>query len=211
MVHLLPHWNWNGMEGQPIPVMAYSNAEEVELFLNGKSLGRKTRFAETWEMPVGPNASPDRKFASKYRRVWQAPYEPGTLRAVAYNQGRQVAADEVRTAGEPARIRLAPDRSAIAADGDDLSFVAVRIEDRAGNLCPLADNLVKFTVTGAGSLAAVDNGDAATTDSFHSDPRKAFSGLALAIVRAGARPGKIRVEATSEGLAPATVELTVRK
>jgi beta-galactosidase len=211
MVHVLPHWNWRGMEGQPIPVMAYSNAEEVELFLDGKSLGRKTRFAETWEMPVGKNASADGKFETKYRRVWEVPYQPGTLRAVAYNGGKQAAVDEVRTAGEPARIRLLPDRAAIAADNDDLSFVTVRIEDKDGNLCPLAENLVTFDVTGAGKLEAVDNGDAATTDSFHADHRKAFSGLALAIIRAGGSPGKIQVKATSEGLATATVELTTRK
>ena len=154
MVHLLPHWNWKGMEGQPIPVMAYTNADEVELFLNGKSLGRKKRFAETWEMPVGANVSPEKTFASKYRRVWEVPYAPGTLKAVAYNNGKQVAVDEVHTAGEPARIVLSPDRSTITADGDDLSFVTVRIEDKDGNLCPLADNLVKFNVTGAGKIAS---------------------------------------------------------
>ena len=211
MVHLLPHWNWKGREGQPIPVMAYSNAEQVELLLNGKSLGRKTRFAETWEMPVGKNASPDGKFETKYRRVWQVPYQPGVLRAVAYNGGKQVAVDEIHTAGEPAKIRLVPDRATIAADNDDLSFLTVRIEDKDGNLCPLADNLVNFSVTGAGKLEAVDNGNAATTESFHADHRKAFSGLALLIVRAGGLPGAIQVTATSEHLTPASVKLAAGK
>ena len=211
MVHLLPHWNWKGMEGQPIPVMAYSNADEVELFLNGKSLGRKARFAETWEMPVGENVSPEKTFASKYRRVWQVPYEPGTLRAVAYNNGKQVAVDEVHTAGEPAKIVLSADRAAIKADNDDLSFVTVRIEDKDGHLCPMADNLVKFSVTGAGKIQAVDNGDAATAEPFHADHRNAFSGMALLIVRAEGKPGKIRVTATGEGLAAAKVELTAGK
>jgi beta-galactosidase len=211
MVHLLPHWNWNGREGQEIPVMAYSNAEQVELFLNGKSLGRKTRFAETWEMPVGKNASPNGKFETKYRRVWQVPYEPGVLRAVAYNGGKQVALDEIHTAGEPAKIRLVPDRAAISADSEDLSFITVRIEDKDGNLCPLADNLVNFKVTGAGKLEAVDNGDAATTESFHADHRKAFSGMALVIVRAGGSTGSIQVTANSEGLAPDSVKLTAGK
>jgi beta-galactosidase len=211
MVHLLPHWNWKGMEGQAIPVMAYSNATEVELFLNGKSLGRKARFAETWEMPVGVNASQDGKFSTKYRRVWKVPYAPGTLKAVAYNNGKQVAVDEVRTAGEPAKIRLAPDRSTIAADDDDLSFVTVRIEDKDGNLCPMADNLVKFSVAGAGKIAAVDNGDAATVEPFHADHRQAFNGLALVIVRAEGGPGKIHVVATGDGLMQAAVDLTTRK
>jgi beta-galactosidase len=202
MVHLLPHWNWQGREGQAIPVMAYSNADEVELFLNGKSLGRKKRFGETWEMPVGPNVSQGRVFLTKYRMVWQVPYEPGALKAVAYNNGKQVAVQEIRTAGAPARIRLVPDRSAIRADGDDLSFVTVRIEDKDGNLCPTADNQVRFEVSGAGSLEAVDNGNAATAEPFHAKERKAFNGLALLIVRSKEGPaGTIRITATGDGLA----------
>jgi beta-galactosidase len=211
MVHVLPHWNWQGREGQPIPVMVYSNAEEVELFLNGKSLGKKARFAETWEMPVGQNVSKDGKFETKYRRVWEVPYEPGTLKAVGYNGGKQVAVDEVKTAGEPAKIRLVADRSTLAADNDDLSFITVRVEDKDGNLCPVADNLVKFGVTGQGKIEAVDNGNAATTEPFHADQRKAFNGLALLIVRSQGGPGKIHVTASGDGLSAATVELTARK
>ncbi len=211
MVHVLPHWNWQGKEGQNIPVMAYSNADEVELFLNGKSLGRKKRFAETWEMPVGPNISQDGKFATKYRMVWQVPYQPGTLRAVAYQGGKQVAVDEVRTAGAPARVTLAPDRATIQANGDDLSFITVRIEDKQGNLCPSADNLVKFTVTG-GELRAVDNGNAATTESFQANHRKAFSGLALLIVSSKpGEAGRIHVTAASEGLTQAVTDITARR
>ena len=211
MVHLLPHWNWKGKEGQAIPVMVYSNAAEVELFLNGKSLGRKTRFAETWEMPVGQNVSKDKQFATRYRRVWQVPYEPGMLRAVAYNAGKQVAVDEIRTAGEPAQIHLVADRSTIAADNDDLSFVTVRIEDAHGNVCPLADNEVHFSVAGAGKIQAVDNGNAATTEPFHADRRKAFNGLALLIVRSEGSPGKIHVVASGTGLTEASLDLTTNK
>ena len=105
MVHVLPHWNWAGREGQKIPVMCYSNADEVELFLNGKSLGRKKRFSEPVELPVGNNISLDHKYASKYRLMWQAPYAPGELKAVGYQGGKQVAVDTVRTAGAPARVR----------------------------------------------------------------------------------------------------------
>ena len=151
MVHVLPHWNWQGREGQTIPVMAYTNAEEIELFLNGKSLGRKKRFSEPVEIPVGQNASRDKKFVSKYRLEWQVPYQPGSLKAVAYQGGKPIAVDEVRTAGAPARVKLVPDRSAIHADGDDLSFVTVRIEDKDGNLVPMADNLVKFGLTNSSS------------------------------------------------------------
>ncbi len=209
MVHVLPHWNWK--EGQTIPVMAYSNADEVELLLNGISLGRKKRFAETWEMPVGPNISQDRKYATKYRMVWQVPYQPGTLKAVAYQGGKAVAMDEVRTAGAPARVKLVPDRATIQADGDDLSFLTVRIEDRNGNLCPMADNLVKFTVTG-GELRAVDNGNAATDEPFQADHRKAFNGLALLIVSSKpGQAGKIRITAGGEGLAQASAEITAKR
>ena len=209
MVHLLPHWNWEGKEGQPIPVMAYSNADEVELFLNGKSLGKKKKFAETWEMPVGENASPDHKFATKYRRVWEVPYAAGTLKAIAYESGRQVAADEIKTAGAPAKITLLPDRRTITSDGEDLSFVTVRIEDKNGTFSPLADNLVQFTVAGAGTVAAVDNGNAATEEPFQADHRKAFNGLALLIVRSKpGEAGKIQVTATSAGLTAGKTEIT---
>jgi beta-galactosidase len=207
MVHVLPHWNWAGREGRPIPVMCYSNGDEVELFLNGKSLGRKKRFSEPVEIPVGANVSPDKKYSSKFRLMWQVPYEPGTLKAVTYRAGKQVAVEEVHTAGAPARIRLVPDRAAIASDGDDLSFITVRVEDKDGNLCPLADNLVRFHVTGAGAIRAVDNGNAATVEPFQADHRKAFSGLALVIVNATGA-GKIHVEATGDGLAQAVTELT---
>jgi len=212
MVHVLPHWNWGGKAGQSIPVMAYSNGDEVELFLNGKSLGRKQRFSEPVELPVAASVNADKKFTSKYRLMWQVPYQPGTLKAVAYQGGRQVAVDEVRTAGAPARIKLAPDRTVIQADGDDLSFVTVRIEDKDGNLCPLADNPVKFTVTGAGAIRAVDNGNAATVELFNADHRKAFNGLALLIVKSQrGEAGKIHVAAASEGLAQGTAEILTRK
>jgi beta-galactosidase len=212
MVHVLPHWNWEGKEGQNIPVMVYGNGDEVELFVNGKTLGRKARYSGEVELPVGDNVSPDKKFVSRYRLLWQAPYQPGSLKAVSYQGGKQVAVDEVRTAGAPARIKLIPDRTTIQADGDDLAFVTVRIEDKDGNLCPGADNLVKFQVTGAGGIRAVDNGNAATVEPFQADHRKAFSGMALLIVDAqGGKPGRIHVAATSEGLAAATTEISAQR
>ncbi len=212
MVHLLPHWNWEGKEGQAIPVMAYSNADEVELFLNGKSLGKKARYSDLWEMPVNPKVSETGKFTTKYRRVWQVPYEPGTLRAVAYQDGKKVAVDEVRTAAAPAKVKLMADRAVIQADGDDLSFITVRIEDHSGNLCPMADNLVHFDVTGAGTIAGVDNGNAATTESFQADHRKAFSGMALLIVRSKeGEPGRIKIVATADGLSKDTTELIAKR
>ena len=203
MVHVLPHWNWTGHEGQPIPVMAYTNAEEVELFLNGASLGRKKK-GEPYVIPVGQKISDDLRFTTRYRVVWEVPYAPGTLKAVAWSGGQPVASTEVKTAGAPARVRLEPDRGTIRADGEDLSFVTVRIEDADGNLVPGADNLVRFAVEGAGRIAAVDNGNAASLEPFQARERKAFSGLALLVVRSNRGvSGSIRVQATSEGLAAA--------
>jgi beta-galactosidase len=211
MVHVLPHWNWEGREGQAIPVMAYTNADEVELFLNGKSLGRKKRFSEPVELPVGPNVSPDRKFITKYRLQWQVPYRPGELKAVAYSGGKQVAMDDVRTAGAAARVTLTADRPTIHADGEDLSFLTVRVEDAKGIFCPLADNLVNFSVTGAGEIAGVDNGNAASIEPFQADHRKAFSGMALLIVRSRAgQAGRIHVTASSAGLTGASAEIVTR-
>jgi len=208
LVHVFPHWNWAGREGQTIPVMAYTNADEVELFLNGKSLGRKKRGVDTVVIPVGQNVTPAKTFTSQFRFEWDVAYQPGTLRAVAYKGGAQVATDEVRTAGAPAIIRLIPDRAQIHADGQDLSFITVRIEDKDGNLCPLADNLVHFHVEGAGKIEAVDNGNAASVESFQADHRKAFNGLALLIVRPQTHVGAIQVQATSDGLQAAGVTLT---
>ena len=184
--------------------MAYTNAEEVELFLNGQSLGRKKKGAELFAIPVGKKISDDLRFLTKYRIVWQVPYATGTLKAVAYTGGRPVATTEVKTAGAPARVVLAPDRARVHADGEDLSFVTVRIEDADGNLVPGADNLVRFAVEGAGRIAAVDNGNAASLEPFQADHRKAFGGLALLIVRSKqGEKGEIRVTATSDGLSGA--------
>ena len=207
MVHILPHWNWEGREGQNVPVMAYTNADEVELFVNGKSLGKKARASEPVEIPVGPNVTPNKKIFSRYRLLWQVPYQPGSLRAVAYSAGKEVASQQILTAGAPAKLVLVPDRNVINADGDDLSFITVRVEDKDGNLCPTADNLIHFQVKGAGDIAAVDNGNAATTEPFHAGYRNAFSGLALLIVRSRDAAGQVDVLATSDNLAEAAISI----
>jgi beta-galactosidase len=208
MVHIVPQrWNWEGKEGQNIPVFIYTNAQEVELFLNGKSLGRKKRFGEEIEIPVNKRVSEDGKFMTKYRLHWEVPYAPGTLKAIGYSGGKQVTEQEVKTAGAPARIKLLADRNTIHADGDDLSYVTVRVEDKDGNICPLADNLVHFKVTGPGDIAGVDNGNAATTEPFHADYRHAFNGLALLILRSRTETGKVHVVATGDGLAKAEIDV----
>jgi beta-galactosidase len=209
MMHLLPHWNWPGHEGQPIPVMVYTNGEMVELFLNGGSLGKKTPGSDPVVLPVGENVSGDGKFVSKYRLAWQVPYAPGTLRAVASIGGKPVASTEVRTAGRPVALRVTPDRSDLVADGKDLAFIAVRVEDDEGNLCPLADDKIRFHIEGPGTIAGVDNGNSATTEPFQASERRAFGGLALVIVRpTRGQPGRIRVVATADGMTNGEAVLT---
>jgi beta-galactosidase len=211
MVHVLPHWNWEGHEGEKVPVICYSNADEVELFLNGKSLGRKRRVDEEVTIPVGANVSPDKKFTSKYRMLWEVPFERGELKAVAYREGRQSVIDTVRTAGAPARIKLLPDRSSIAGDGEDLSFITVRIEDKDGNLCPSADLKIDFALRGPGEIRAVDNGNPATVEPFQANSRTTFNGLALVIVRAkAAASGPVQVSATSGALTVGTARILLR-
>ncbi|MDZ8117357.1 glycoside hydrolase family 2 TIM barrel-domain containing protein [Pontiella agarivorans] len=210
MVHVLPHWNWEGSGHESIPVMAYTNCEEVELFVNGVSKGRKVKGKDLTRLPVKFNHYEKDYFDSPYRLSWEVPYEPGAIRVVGYIGGKAVAEKEIETAGAPAKIKLIPDRRKLMADGSDLSYVTVRIEDRKGRLCPLADNTVKFRVSGAGTIAAVGNGNAATTAPFQADHRDAFSGMCMLIVKAGKNNGKIRVKAESDGLQPDEVKLVLR-
>jgi beta-galactosidase len=188
MVHILPHWNWQGFEGQEIPVWCYSNCESVELFLNGKSLGEK-KFSDTKD----------------YHVVWKVPYAAGTLKAIAKNNGKTVCLDEVQTAGAPAKIVLTPDHTEINADGDDLSNIKIEIVDKDGYVCPNADNLVKFKIEGEGVIAGVGNGNPVSHEYFKANERKAFHGLCLAVVQSKRERGTIRLSAESEGLQAAKV------
>ncbi|HTX19983.1 MAG TPA: glycoside hydrolase family 2 TIM barrel-domain containing protein [Bacteroidota bacterium] len=194
MVHILPHWNWKGFEGREIPVRCYSNCESVELFLNGKSLGEK-KFADTKDLHL----------------EWKVPYAPGTLRAVAKNGSKILCTDEECTAGPSARIVLTPDRVEIAADGTDLSYIKVEIVDENGHVCPSADNLVKFAITGEGVIAGVGNGNPISHEYFKAGERKAFHGLALVVVRSTDRPGTIRIAATSGDLKGSEVAIKTKE
>ena len=184
MAHILPHWTWPERAGQVTPVHVFTSGDEGELFLNGKSLGRK------------------RKGLHEYRLRWDdVIYEPGTLEVVSYRKGVQWAKDAVRTAGAAAALDARPDRAAITADGADLAFVTVRVVDRNGVLVPRARNLLRFAVEGPGEIVATDNGDATSFVPFQSRQRGAFNGLALVIVRARKGvTGHITVTASSEGL-----------
>ncbi|SHK67940.1 beta-galactosidase [Reichenbachiella agariperforans] len=211
MIHLLPHWNWQGMEGENIPVYSYTNCDEAELFVNGKSMGRKVKGKDKTTLLVDFLRYEPKTFDSPYRLSWEVPYEAGSIKVVGYKDGKAVEEKEIRTAGAPAKISLSVDRSTITADGRDLAYVTVRIEDKDGNLCPNADNLVNFSVSGAGELIAVGNGNAATTEPFQADYRKAFSGMALAILRSDPQTGKIKLKATGKGLKSATISVTTNE
>lgn len=195
MAHILPHWTWPERVGQVTPVHVFTSGDEAELFLNGKSLGRK------------------RKAPYEYRLRWDdVVYQPGTLKVVAYRNGKRWATDEVRTAGAPARLKLTPDCDKICANGNDLAFVTVSVTDKNGVMAPRADNRIHFDVEGPGEIVATDNGDPTDFEPFPSCDRKAFNGLCLVIVRGEAsRPGKIRLTAKVEDLRIATTAIqTIR-
>jgi beta-galactosidase len=191
MVHILPHWTWPERVGEVTPVHVFTSGDEAELFVNGKSQGRR------------------KKAPYEYRLRWDfVTYEPGELKVVAYRNGKEWATSSVSTAGAPARLELTPDRARIRADGRDLSFVTVRIADQDGRTAPRADNRVRFTLDGPGEIVATDNGDPTSFDSFQSPERKAFNGLCLVIVRAKPhQAGKMTLHAESESLQAATVIL----
>jgi beta-galactosidase len=201
VAHILPHWNWPERAGLkdasgapvPTPVHVYTSGDEGELFLNGRSRGRKTRGAD------------------EYRLRWDdVVYEPGTLKVLTYRNGRSWATAEVRTTGAPAQLGLTPDRRDIRADGTDLVFVTLAVQDTDGRTVPRANDQVRFTIQGPGRIVATDNGDPTSFESFQSPDRRAFNGLALAIVRAarGAR-GTIRVSASAAGLRSGSTEIRV--
>jgi beta-galactosidase len=191
MAHILPHWNWPDRIGQVTPVHVYTSGDEAELFLNGKSLGRK------------------KKEAYQYRLRWDdVVYAPGELKVVAYKDGKEWAENVVKTTGPATGIEVLPDRSAMTADGSDLSFVTVKLVDQAELKVPGAVNEVTFTVDGPGLIAAVGNGDPTDHGSFQADHCKAFHGLCMLIVRSvEGRTGTISITARAEGLAIGTASV----
>ncbi len=182
VLHLFPHWNWPGKEGQEIEVWCHSNCERVELFLNGQSLGAQDVKRDTHLM-------------------WKVPYAPGKLEARGSKAG-QVGLTAIReTTGAAGRIVLAADRPRIAADGEDVAVVEVRVVDAAGRLVPVADDEVTFRVSGSGRLIGVGNGDPSSHEADKGDARRVFNGLCAAILQATKTAGDIRIEATAPGLA----------
>ena len=192
VLHIFPHWNWN--EGDTVDVWAYYNyADEVELFLNGESLGRKSK--------------PDDDALHVW---WRIPYQKGTLHAISYRNGKQILKKEIKTAGEPTSIRLTADRQSIKSDGKDLSFITVEVLDKDGIVVPTADNYIRFSIDGAGSIAGTDNGDPTDSNSLKKPERKLFNGKALVVIQSGKSAGTVRLKAESENLKSGEIKIKTR-
>ena len=197
-LHILPHWNWEGYEGKPIPVFVYTNYPSAELFVNGKSYGRQTKNRQTVE--------------NRYRLMWHnVTYEPGEVKVIAYDaDGKAVAEKKVYTAGKPHHIELQTDYTSLKADGKDLAYVTVRVVDKEGNLCPTDGRLLNFRVKGAGSYRASANGDPTCLDLFHLPQMHAFNGMLTVIVQAGETAGNLELQVSAKGLKTARLVLPVQ-
>jgi len=191
VLHLLPHWNWSGLEGQEIAVWVYSNLDKVELFLNGQSLGAKQMTKDS-------------------HLAWTVKYAPGTIEARGYKGDKQVFTARRATTGQAAILVMKIDRKEILADGEDVAMVAVEVQDSEGRVVPVANNEVAFRVSGDGKLIGVGNGDPTSHESDKGTSRSAFCGLCMAIVQSTKTPGLIKVEATSSGLASASATVATR-
>lgn len=189
VLHVFPHWNW--IEGQAIDLWCYYNqADEVELFINGKSQGVRKKSNE-----------------HEYHVAWHVTYEPGEVRVVARKNGKQVNEKTVRTAGAPHHIRLTSNRNVLKANGRSLSFVTVEVVDKEGNLCPWADQNIQFSLTGEGKIAGVDNGSPFSLERFQANSRHAFFGKCMVVVQAGKAPSVIKLTAKGVDLQPQTIEI----
>lgn len=210
-LHILPHWTWPGREGEATPVFVYTNYPEAELFINGKSQGRRKK-----DLSIGIDSTyTDSAKASferqkRYRLMWMdTKYEPGTVKVVAYdNNGNTVAEKEISTAGKPYAIKLIPDRTQLKADGKDMAFVTVQVVDKEGRLVPHASNKVRFKVSGSGIHHALANGNPSSLESFQGNEMSVFNGQLTEVVKADEKAGKIVLVATAPGLKKATLQLT---
>jgi beta-galactosidase len=213
VLHLFPHWNWAGHEGQVVPVIAYTNCDSVELFLNGKSFGIKSVV-----FPQQGNSGGWNKFAHPFVNAttsdlhlsWDVPYEPGTLKVVGKKDGK-IFSEEVRTTSKPAAIRLSADRNDINADEHDIVNVKVEIVDENGLVVPDADNPIEFKIEGEGTLIGSDNGNSEDRTMMKSKQRNAFNGLALAVIQSTEKSGNIRLTALSPDLKDAVLQIVSHK
>jgi beta-galactosidase len=213
MLHLFPHWNWKGKEGQVIPVICYTSCDTVELFLNGKSFGIKSlefpRQGTAGGWNTYPNPQQPAGTTADLHLSWDVPYEPGTLKAVGYKYGKQVCVEEVHTTGDPAAVVITSDRNNLNADARDVAHLTVKIIDDQGNTVPGATNLVSFDLQGPASIIGVDNGNPISHEDYKVKQRLAYHGLCLAIIQSMHKTGHIRVTARADGLKEANTELDV--
>lgn len=198
-LHILPHWNWKGREGEKTPVFVYTSYPSAELFINGKSYGKQSKNNTTLQ--------------NRYRLMWMdAIYEPGEVKVVAYDAQGKVAEEKiVRTAGKPHHIELVADRTQLAADGKDLAYINVRVVDKDGNLCPDDHRQIIFSVTGDGSYKASANGDPTSLELFHLPRMQVFNGQLTSIVQSGEKEGKLVFEAKAKGLQTGRIEIGIRE
>lgn len=196
-LHVLPHWNWKGREGEVTPVFVYTSYPKAELFINGKSRGVREKNDSTLQ--------------TRYRLMWnETRYEPGELKVVAYDKdGNRAAEKIVKTAGKPHQLVVTSNTDKLAANGDDLAYLTVQVADKDGNIVPTDSRRVKFNVTGAGSFEATANGDPTCILPFQNAEMDLFSGAATAIVRSGSQPGEIKFTVSAKGVKPATYTIKV--
>ena len=197
-LHILPHWNWEGREGETTPVFVYTNYNSAELFINGVSQGIRTKNKEVK--------------LDRYRLRWMdVKYEPGTIKVVAFDDnGNPVAEKEIHTAGKPHHLKLEADRSEISADGNDLSYITVSVVDKNGNVCPTAENQLSFSVSGTGKFKAVCNGDATSLEMFHLPTMKTFSGKLVVTLQSIKEAGEIELEVKGKGLKTGKITIAVK-
>ena len=194
-LHILPHWNWEGREGEVTPVFAYTNYSSAELFVNGKSMGVQKK----------NDSSPQ----SRYRLMWMdVKYEPGTIKVVAYDKdGNEKISKQISTAEAPYQIKLQADRAILKADGKDMAFVTVSVVDKKGNLCPTATNQLGFKVKGSGTFRAACNGDATSLEMFHLPTMKLFSGKLVVLIQSTTSEGDISLRVSGKDLKKAELYL----
>ena len=197
-LHILPHWNWEGHEGEKVPVFVYTNYSSAELFVNGKSYGKQTKNNQTVE--------------NRYRLMWHdVVYEPGEVKVIAYDRNGKATAEKViRTAGKPHRIELSTPHHTLNADGKDLAYVTLRIVDKDGNLCPTDGRLVNFNVKGAGRYRASANGDPTCLDLFHLPRMHAFNGMLTVILQASKETGTMELKASAKGMKSSSIQIDVK-
>ncbi|MFA6713530.1 MAG: DUF4982 domain-containing protein, partial [Bacteroidales bacterium] len=211
-LHILPHWNWEGREGENIPVFVYTNYDSAELFVNGVSQGVRRKNINKAETSIFKDEFEVKSLLKRYRLMWDdVVYQPGELRVVAYDYKGKVAEEKVvRTAGDPHHIELSVDKNRIKSDGKDLAYINIKIVDKDGNLCPNDARLVNFRVKGEGKFRAAANGDPTSLDPFYIPQMHAFSGQLTAIVQSGNVKGNIRFFAEAEGVKGSSISIGIK-